>query len=50
MAQNILAATIVILAIAITIYSAIKKFNKKKGTDCSGCEGCALKENCDKAK
>lgn len=50
MGQNIIAATIVILAIVFTVFLAIKRFNKKSKTDCTGCDGCALRENCDKVK
>ena len=44
MIQNIIALTIVFLAIGYTILAIIKNLTAKKASQCGGCKGCSLKE------
>lgn len=44
MIQNIIALTIVFLAVGYTIYAIIKSLTVKKSSQCGSCESCIFKE------
>jgi hypothetical protein len=44
MIQNMIALTIVFLAVGYTIFAIIKSLTAKESSQCGGCESCILKE------
>lgn len=46
--QSIIVYIIVAVTAIITIAAVIKRFLPKKGKDCVTCEGCTLKDSCNR--